>query len=217
MTLIEMLENYEPRSKMEAYLKNCCLACGCDGLPTPVSTTDVLLYKLSEQLAGGGTSGDSGGGGVAHSEIEKIVDYTVDADSAAAKVFAFTADEYPKLAKYNHFSFIFRKTANSTMPWVQLLVNSTTADKNAVGKTASGNYSMSGGKLVIKDGYAHGYMCALANPSLYVDWAQKGGMPQHGCGSHTPLYVGEVNHIAIVSYTAFLDEGGRIEIWGWNE
>lgn len=44
----------EPRSRMEQYLKNCCDKCGCDGLPTPRSRAEVLLYQLAEQLAGSG-------------------------------------------------------------------------------------------------------------------------------------------------------------------
>jgi hypothetical protein len=55
-----------PRSRLEAYLKNCCDACGCDGLPTPRSRAEVLLYQLAEKLAGGG---GSGGGGSAELNI----------------------------------------------------------------------------------------------------------------------------------------------------
>lgn len=50
----ESVDDFVPTSRMEAYLKNCCLACGCDGLPAPISTTDALLYRLAEQLASGG-------------------------------------------------------------------------------------------------------------------------------------------------------------------
>lgn len=52
------VENLTPRSRMEAYLKNCCLACGCDGLPAPITTTDKLLYHLAQTVAnaGGGAS-----------------------------------------------------------------------------------------------------------------------------------------------------------------
>lgn len=51
----ESIEGFEPRSRMEAYLKNCCLACGCDGLPEPLSEADQLLYLLAEKLAGSGS------------------------------------------------------------------------------------------------------------------------------------------------------------------
>ena len=44
---------FEPRSRMEAYLKNCCEGSGCDGLPAPITRVDALLYALSEKLAGG--------------------------------------------------------------------------------------------------------------------------------------------------------------------
>ena len=47
----EPIEDFEPRSRVEAYLKNCCLACGCDGLPEPLTEMDALLYALAEKLA----------------------------------------------------------------------------------------------------------------------------------------------------------------------
>ena len=61
--LLETLLNgetidFEPRSRIEAYLKNCCEGCGCDGLPEPKSRVDALLYALAEKLAGGGAGGD---------------------------------------------------------------------------------------------------------------------------------------------------------------
>lgn len=50
----EPLEDFTPVSRTEAYLKNCCLACGCDGLPEPITATDVLLYQLAEKMAQAG-------------------------------------------------------------------------------------------------------------------------------------------------------------------
>lgn len=49
--------NFEPRSRTEKYLKNCCDKCGCDGLPEPRTRAEALLYQLAEKLAG-----ESGGG-----------------------------------------------------------------------------------------------------------------------------------------------------------
>lgn len=59
--------DFEPKTRIERYLKNCCDMCGCDGLPTPITNVDALLYALSEKLAGGGGSGgggNSGGSGI---------------------------------------------------------------------------------------------------------------------------------------------------------
>ena len=67
------IDDFVPVSRIEAYLKNCCLACGCDGLPAPITATDALLYKLAEQLADGG----SGGGGNAAKLIFETA-FTVD-------------------------------------------------------------------------------------------------------------------------------------------
>ncbi len=58
----EPIEDFKPKSRMEAYLKNCCLACGCDGLPEPISESDVLMYQLAEKIANSGGGGGSGGG-----------------------------------------------------------------------------------------------------------------------------------------------------------
>lgn len=68
------LEDFEPRSRMEAYLKNCCLACGCDGLPEPITETDKLLYALAEKVAGGG--GGSGGGDE-QSALDSLIDGSI--------------------------------------------------------------------------------------------------------------------------------------------
>ena len=43
--------DFEPRSRVEAYLKNCCEGCGCDGLPAPITRVDALLYALVEKLS----------------------------------------------------------------------------------------------------------------------------------------------------------------------
>lgn len=42
--------DFEPRSRAELYLKNCCDRCGCDGLPAPRSRMEALLYLLAEKL-----------------------------------------------------------------------------------------------------------------------------------------------------------------------
>ena len=49
----EDIGNFEPKSRMEAYLKNCCLASGVGGLPDPITETDALLYQLAGKLGAG--------------------------------------------------------------------------------------------------------------------------------------------------------------------
>lgn len=61
-----------PQSRLEQYLKNCCDKCGCDGLPTPQTRGEILLYQLAEQLASGG-----GGSGESVSKLAQLVDKTV--------------------------------------------------------------------------------------------------------------------------------------------
>ena len=63
----EDIGNFEPKSRMEAYLKNCCLASGVVGLPEPITQTDALLYQLAEKLG-------TGGGGAKEPYIEETYD-----------------------------------------------------------------------------------------------------------------------------------------------
>lgn len=37
-------------SRVDKYLSACCEACGCEGLPEPISRIDHLLYELAEKL-----------------------------------------------------------------------------------------------------------------------------------------------------------------------
>ena len=39
-----------PRSRKELFLKNCVDGCGCVGLPTPRSRSEVLLYELADKI-----------------------------------------------------------------------------------------------------------------------------------------------------------------------
>lgn len=39
-----------PHSRKELFLKNCVDGCGCDGLPTPRSRVEVLLYELANKI-----------------------------------------------------------------------------------------------------------------------------------------------------------------------
>ena len=63
--------DFTPKTRTEAYLKNCCDACGCEGLPTPITRQDALLYELAEKLAGGG------GGGGGSSDIDALIDGSI--------------------------------------------------------------------------------------------------------------------------------------------
>lgn len=55
--------DFEPKTRIEQYLKNCCDMCGCDGLPAPRTNVDALLYALADKLANGGSSsGDANSG-----------------------------------------------------------------------------------------------------------------------------------------------------------
>lgn len=52
----ESVEDFEPQSRAEHYLKNCILQSGVEGLPDPQSRLDALLYELAEMMPnmGGG-------------------------------------------------------------------------------------------------------------------------------------------------------------------
>ena len=42
--------NVEIISRIDKYLSACCDKCGCEGLPTPITRIDHLLYELAEKL-----------------------------------------------------------------------------------------------------------------------------------------------------------------------
>lgn len=69
----ESLENFVPRSRIEAILKNCCTGSGTDGIPEPRSRNEALLYRLAEQLAGEG----GGTGGADNSVVRGIVERSI--------------------------------------------------------------------------------------------------------------------------------------------
>lgn len=43
-------EDFEPNTRVEAYLKACCERCGCGSVPTPITRIDALLYRLAELM-----------------------------------------------------------------------------------------------------------------------------------------------------------------------
>lgn len=151
------------------------------------------------------------GGGIKHSEPIKIVDYTVDAESASAASFSFTVEAYPAIAECNHFSFIVKKKVNGSLPWVQVAVNN-----SRIGKNGPASHGMFMGEIVLKDGYANGYLSSFTNTSGYTNAITSSAVTRFGYGTIIPRYIGEIESIRFVSHTTFLDEGATIEIWGWN-
>ncbi|MGA4517409.1 hypothetical protein ACPA0F_09080 [Solibacillus silvestris] len=45
------IEDFDPKTRTEAYLRACCKRCGCAGLPTPITVQGALLYALAEKMA----------------------------------------------------------------------------------------------------------------------------------------------------------------------
>lgn len=165
-------------------------------------------------------SGSGGNGGTEATGAEKIVEYTADADGATAASFTFTVSDYPKLAQYNRLRGVVKKSANAAMPWVNVILNDTKNQnyqgQNIIGVTASGNLGMFGFEIAKNGSYFMGGATNLVNPSLYPGFISH-AFPSLAQKRFTPLYLSELQYIVIASYTAFLDEGGTIEIWGWNE
>lgn len=167
-----------------------------------------------------GADGEDGSGGVEPTAAEKIVEYTADADGAAAYSFTFTVEEYPKLAEYNHLRGIVKKTANGSMPWVNVILNDAATQgqngQNIIGATKAASASMFGFEITKNSSFYMGKIVGPVNPSLYSDWLSR-AFPYDGAGRLLPLKLTELQYIVIASYTTFLDEGGTIEIWGWND
>lgn len=49
--LNDTVADVEITSRVDAYLKACCEGCGCEGLPTPITRKDELLYQLVEKIS----------------------------------------------------------------------------------------------------------------------------------------------------------------------
>lgn len=161
-----------------------------------------------------------GSGGTEPTGAEKIVEYTADADGASAASFTFTVSDYPKLAQYNHLRGIVKKNANGNIPWVNVILNDTKTQTfqgpNLIGATGPGNLGMFGFEITKNGSYFMGGLTTLTNISLYPGFTSNAfyAVTQK---RFTPLYLSELQYIVIASYTAFLDEGATIEIWGWND
>lgn len=159
----------------------------------------------------------AGWGGTTPTTAEKIVDYAVDADSASATSFAFTVADYPKLAKYNHLRGIFRKSTNGSMPWVQVVLNAAAINHaNRIGRMEPTSYGMCGFEITNNAGYYLGGVTDSYNPSMYSEWVMA-SFPDICNRRAFPLYLKELTMVSVSSYATFLDEGGKIEIWGWND
>ena len=153
-----------------------------------------------------------GGGGVTPTAAEKIVDYTVDADGASAIKFVFTVAEYPALAKYNRLRGIVRRAANAGMEWVQVCVNNA-----IIGQTPKGANGMLGFEVLKYGDYYRGGTSSTQNISLYNVWTNASQSSYGGYNRLLPAKIDSLTSITVQSWVKFLDEGARIEIWGWNE
>lgn len=52
--LNDTVADVEIISRVDKYLQACCDGCGCEGLPTPITRKDELLYQLAAKLANDG-------------------------------------------------------------------------------------------------------------------------------------------------------------------
>lgn len=155
------------------------------------------------------------GGGGTPTAAEKIVDYTVDADSASATTFSFTVADYPKLAEYNHLRGIVRKSTNGGMPWVHISLTAANVSHH-IGHLGASSYGMFGFEIMNNAGYYLGGTTSTFNPNAYNDWITA-SFPNISARRAFPLYLKELTMVSVLSYTTFLDAGGKIEIWGWND
>ena len=76
---------------------------------------------------------------------------------------------------------------------------------------------MCGFNIIKKGLYYNGGISGPVNTSLYDAWTKQSQFENSNGQRLTPLYIANLTMISLASYAKFLDEGGRIEIWGWNE
>lgn len=99
--------DFEPQSRMEEYLKSCINKTGTEGLPTPQSRVDALLYILAEKIAEGGSSGSSTGGSNGDYPIITMTGLNVGSVIIQYKGEPITDAELMELSKHNFIVVYF--------------------------------------------------------------------------------------------------------------
>lgn len=92
----ELLSNFTPESRVEAYLKACLNKTGTADLPTPESRIDHLLYELVEVMSNGTTP--------TISNIAKVIDKSIT---------TLTAEDLAGATKIGDYAFYNLKTLTS--------------------------------------------------------------------------------------------------------
>lgn len=141
-------------------------------------------------------------------ESQLIVSYTLTADDASKLTFVFTSEDYPMLAQCNEF-FIRICDINESKPYYRIKVNDLGERTNAGGYQGLtiARLSLYGKMLRIR-------MSDWFNTSLKSSATGNVATREQLIDQKIPE--GKVNKIALSSYTAWLNEGGTIEIFGWR-
>lgn len=177
----------------------------------PVAKTDAMTQSVGVDAVGGlWTAPGSGGGGETYTgEYELIVDHTVTADEASASSFTFTKDAYPLINGQKMLVVQISKPASVSTPWFELFAGSA--------KTiafANGTYQ-----------YFRGFSIVLYNRWLSdADLLTNKNIKTYLAPAvllnidYEPSYLSKpyqhYTSIKLSSYTAFLEEGTVIKIYG---
>lgn len=138
-----------------------------------------------------------------------IATWTLTAEEAEGKNFTFSAEDYPKIKDCNEFFMRVVNVSNKSMPYVIGIVNSTEF-QGGHGAGKQGNlvcrWSHKGNFVMQKLSAWHNISTATENAFLVSNWEYL-----------YPKEVGAtIERIGIKSYTAFLEEGAVLTLYGWN-
>lgn len=177
----------------------------------PVAKTDAMTQSVGVDAAGALFTEPGSGGAVETytGEYELIVDHTVTADEASASSFTFTKDAYPLINGQKMLVMQISKPASVSTPWFELIAGSTT-----VGKITNGTFQYTRCLSIVlynrwlssTDKITNKNVSTYLSPAVTL------------AGDYEPSYNSKpyqhYTSIKLSSYTAFLEEGTVIKIYG---
>ena len=153
-----------------------------------------------------------GGGGSVETytgEYELIVDHTVTAEEASASSFTFTKDAYPMINGHKLLVAQISKPASVSTPWFELIAGSTT-----VCKADNGTFQYFRGLSIVFYNRWLSSNANITNKQLTTNLTPSVVLrSDYGPSSMSKPYQ-HYTSIKLSSYTAFLEEGTVIKIYG---
>lgn len=177
----------------------------------PVAKTDDMTQSVGVDEAGGlwAVPGSGGAGETYTGEYELIVDHTVTADEASASSFTFTKDAYPLINGQKMLVMQISKPASVSTPWFDLIAGSTT-----VGKIQNGTFQYIRGLSIVLYNRWLNSTATVTNKNVATYLYPAVTLVGDNGPVHNSKPYQHYTSIKLYSYTAFLEEGTVIKIYG---